>query len=294
MRIVFFGTSVFSAQVLEFLCKQGVFPVAIVTRPDRPQGRALQLAPSPVKTTARRLLPDIPIFQPEKASTDEFCAQLKEFSSDLFLVVAYGEILRKNILSIPAKACVNIHTSLLPKYRGASPIQGCLLQGDDISGVTFMEMALEMDAGDILKQEKVFLGEDTTAGELEGLLLQAVEKGLPELLANFDFYYKNKVRQDESQATFVKKITPEDCSLDWTCTCQELHNRIRALSPRPGAFTHMRLGESIKRVKILKSCWEKASNTVPGSLFMEKKKCKIACRDGYLSPTFLQVEGKKL
>ncbi len=296
MRIVFFGTSAFSAAILCALHKLSYDIVGIVTRPDRPQGRNLFLKPSAVKEYALESLPHVPVFQPEKASTEEFAEKLRNLAPDLFLVVAYGEILRQNILSIPKKACINIHTSLLPKYRGASPIQAALLQGDNVTGVTFMEMALKMDAGDILKQESVCIPSDMTVKELEEALCQTAIQALPEFLQNFDAYYLQKKPQDDSLATFVSKITPADCIPDWNRSAEEIHNQIRALSPYPGVFIQIRLGDEIKRLKILASKVEEGkieSMQLPGSLYVDKFNIKISCQKGVLSLLQVQLEGKK-
>ena len=293
MRIVFFGTSLFSASVLEFLVLQGFSIVGIVTRPDKPQGRDLKMGPSPVKQLAVSSNWNIPLFQPEKASTDIFCAQLQELQADLFLVVAYGEILKQNILSLPSKACINIHTSLLPKYRGAAPIQSCLKQGDTISGVTFMEMAQRMDAGDILKQEKVSIELDTNAEELEALLLQVTKKALPDLLLHFDDYYANKCPQEEEKATYVKKITAQDCIPDWTRSVEDLHNQVRALSPFPGIFIRLQIGKDVKRLKILKTSAEHSSVLSFGTLYRGSNFLKISCANGFLFLLRVQLEGKK-
>jgi methionyl-tRNA formyltransferase len=293
MRIVFFGTSSFSASLLETLSYLDHEIVGVVTRPDRPQGRSLRLRPSPVKEFSLKHHPSVPLFQPEKASTEGFCEELKALKADLFLVVAYGEILKQNILSIPFKACVNVHTSLLPKYRGASPMQGCLMQGDNVSGVTFMEMALKMDAGDVLKQEFVDVPLNMNVRQLEESLLAAAQKGLPDLLSRFDFYYESRKKQAEDKATFVSKITPDDCQLDWSKSVEELHNRVRALSPTPGVFVNLRFGSEVKRLKILESYPENASSEGEGVISLGKNSMKISCQNGFLSVLKVQLEGKK-
>ena len=293
MKIVFFGTSDFSAGILDLLKGLDHSIVAIVTRPDRPQGRNLKLKASPVKEFAEEFLPDVPLFQPEKASTEAFSDELKSFSSDLFIVVAYGEILKENILSIPSKAAINIHTSLLPKYRGAAPIQRCLMNGEPFSGVTFMEMVLKMDAGDILKQEIVPIDPDINVEQLELALLEASKKAIPELLSRFDFYYANKKSQDESLVTFAPKISSEDCIPDWSRTAQEIHNQIRALSPFPGVFVKVKFGSETKRVKILSSKILGSSSEESGRLFMDRKTMKISCKNALLELISIQVEGKK-
>jgi methionyl-tRNA formyltransferase len=155
MRIVFFGTSSFAARVLAKLIEHEYQIVAIVTRPDRSKGRNLQSTPPPVKEIAQKIRPDIPIFQPEKASTAEFASTLLPFEADLFVVVAYGEIIKKNLLEMPKLGCINIHASLLPKYRGAAPIQRALMAGEKETGITIIEMSAQMDAGDILAIEAI-------------------------------------------------------------------------------------------------------------------------------------------
>lgn len=293
MRIVFFGTSSFSVGILECLASLGHSIEAIVTRPDRPRGRDLRLQPCPVKEFSSHSLPNIPIFQPEKASTDLFCEELKKINPDLFLVVAYGEIIKSNLLSIPSLGCVNIHTSLLPAYRGAAPIQRCIMDGNLFSGVTFMEMALKMDAGDILKQEVVPISSEMNVVELEEALLCAAKKALPEFLLNFTSYYKKKTPQEESLVTFSPKITQEDCIIDWGKSVQSVHDQIRALSPYPGTFIRLRFGSEVKRLKILSSNIHQEPVEKTGVLLVDRTGMRISCKDGFLELLVVQLEGKK-
>jgi methionyl-tRNA formyltransferase len=294
MRIVFFGTSHFSAEILDFLHSLPLEIAAIVTRTDKPQGRDLQMGMSPVKQRALINYPNIPLLQPEKASTDAFCEELKVFSADLFFVVAYGEILKTTILSLPSKACINVHTSLLPKYRGAAPMQRCLMAGETITGVTFMEMALKMDAGDILLQEKVCIPPEMNVSELEQALLLASQKRLLEFLSNFDSYYAKKTAQVESDVTFAPKIMPEDCWIDPVQSAEALHNRIRALSPAPGAYFKVQFGSQVKRLKILKSILHSESNPyAPGHLWVQDSSLYLATGRGFLELIQVQLEGKK-
>ncbi len=295
MKIVFFGTSRFSAEILAFLYTLPHEIVAIVTRTDKPQGRDLRCQPSPVKQKALMLCPEVPILQPEKASTDSFCEELKAFDADLFLVVAYGEILRNNVLSIPSRACVNIHTSLLPKYRGAAPIQRCLMQGELASGVTFMEMALKMDSGDILLQEELVVSPEMDNAALEDALLHASFNRLPEFLDHFDSYYACKKAQNESEVTFAPKILPEDCVLVPARTADVLQNQIRALSPVPGAYIRIKLGAQEKRLKILKSRISQKVQSAPmGSLWAENSILYLSTARGCLELLEVQLEGKKV
>jgi methionyl-tRNA formyltransferase len=294
MKIVFFGTSRFSAEILAFLATLPHEILAVVTRPDRHQGRDLRLAFSPVKEWVLSHRPDIPLFQPEKASTEEFCEELKKFPADLFLVVAYGEILKTNILNLPSKACVNIHASLLPKYRGAAPIQRCIMDGEKTSGVTFMEMVLKMDAGDIIAQEEVSISDDMNALDLEKALLDASKKGLSELLLHFDSYYAKKQPQQESLVTFAAKITAEDSLVNWTQDARKIQNQIRGLSPSPGVYIRLQFGSQSKRLKILKSrvCKEKNSLS-PGQVEVGRASLWIGTGLGSLELQEVQLEGKK-
>lgn len=295
MKIVFFGTSQFSAEILAFLKTLPVEIVAIVTRTDKPQGRDLKLGMSPVKEMANSLFPNVPLFQPEKASTDEFSEILKSFDADVFFVVAYGEILRSNILSLPSKACINVHTSLLPKYRGAAPIQRCLMSGEPVSGVTFMEMALKMDAGDILLQEKVEITPEMNAFFLEEALLEASKKRLPEFLDHFDSYYSQKAVQEESLVSFAAKIGPDDCVMNWEKNAQELQNQIRGLAPFPAAYVKVQFGSQIKRLKILKSKVHLQNHSHrPGDVWIQNSSLFIAAAEGFLELLEVQLEGKKM
>jgi methionyl-tRNA formyltransferase len=178
VRIVFFGTSAFAARVLEDLIKQGIEICAIVTKIDKPKGRSLQTTPPPVKERALELAPQIPIYQPKKASTPEFAEILKNYQADLFVVVAYGEIIKTLLLEIPPLGCVNIHASLLPKYRGANPIVRCLMNGEKETGITIMDMVLEMDAGDMLEVAKIPIPDSMTFGELDQKCFKRRKKGM--------------------------------------------------------------------------------------------------------------------
>lgn len=294
MKIVFFGTSHFSAAILKFLYSLPHEICAVVTRVDKPQGRDLRMGASPVKQILPALSTQISILQPEKASTDEFAALLKTFKADLFLVVAYGEILKESILSIPTKASVNIHTSLLPKYRGAAPIQRCLMNGDLESGVTFMEMVLKMDAGDILLQERVGVPEDMDMASLEASLLSASQRRLAEFLEHFDEYYAKKIPQSEKGVSFAAKITSEDCVIDWSKSSVQIHNQIRALSPSPGAYTKIQFGSEIKRFKILKARSLQDAHKQPfGYIWIQNSSLYVAAGVGVVELLEVQIEGKR-
>ncbi len=167
------------------------------------------------------------------------------------------------------------------------------MDGKSVSGVTFMEMVLKMDAGAILKQERVSVLPEMNAGELEEALLVAAKKSLPDLLSRYDMYYSERKEQDQSKVTFAAKISPEDCILDWGQGVEAVHNRIRALSPFPGAFIRLRFGSEVKRLKILSSQVNKEVISEPGTLHVDRTGFKIACKDGLLELLFVQLEGKK-
>jgi methionyl-tRNA formyltransferase len=294
VRIVFFGTPHFAAEVLDHLLKQPHEIVGIVTRPDKPKGRSSKLMPSAVKALAQEKAPEIPLFQPKKASTGEFAAELRALKADVFVVVGYGEIIKTNLLELPEKMCVNIHPSLLPKYRGAAPIQSALLNGDAETGVTIMEMVLEMDAGDILEVEKISVPESMTFGELEEKLIALSGPALIRVLEKIEKGTVQKIPQDPSQVTFSKKITAEDRIIDWKRSSKEIHNQIRALSPRPGAYTFVDIGGEKKRLVIRRS--ENVSNAEAESgstALFQKDRWVVGCGSGGIALLEVQLEGKK-
>lgn len=296
MRIVFFGTSHFAAGVLSHLVQCATHEiVGVVTRPERPQGRSLRLSPSPVQQQANQILPSAPVFQPEKASTEEFAATLKNLRPDIFVVVAYGEIIKENLLRLPPMGCINIHASLLPKYRGAAPMQRCLMEGDAETGITIIEMVRAMDAGPMIEQQAIQVDENMTMGELEPLMLVTACSALDAALLAFQENRVVKVAQDESKVTFAAKITPDDEKIDWSQPARAIHNRIRALSPKPGAWCPVYLQGQEKRLKIKRSILRKELSGKPGHILsQDKKQLVIACGEGALQILEVQLEGKKV
>ena len=295
MKIVFFGTSPFAARILSYLLSQNIDVLAVVTRPDRPRGRSQHVSAPPVKEMALQLNPQLPIHQPEKASTHEFASLLKEYNADLFVVVAYGEIIKQNILDIPKWGCINIHASLLPKYRGAAPMQRCLIAGDSRTGVTIIDMVLQMDAGDMLGSAVVPISETMTCGELEEKLVAASCPLLLKTLDDFEQGTVKRISQNPQEVTFAAKITPDDEKIYWTESATNLHNRIRALSPAPGAWCTVWVGNEPKRFKIKRSAVLPEKQGQPGEIltFNAKEGLHVACREGALSLLEVQLEGKK-
>ncbi len=295
MRVVFFGTSHFASSLFLHLAHlKNIDIAAVVTRPDRARGRSLSLFFSPVKETLLQNFPSIPLFQPVKASTEEFAAIMRSYVPDLFVVVAYGEIIKQMILSIPKYGCINIHASLLPRYRGAAPIQRCLMAGEKETGITIIEMALSLDAGPMLKKVPVHITENMNFGELEQQLLKAACEALDKTLEALESGRVQKELQDETEATFAAKLTPKDEEIQWSEPAAEVHNRIRALSPLPGAFCLLNIGGQKKRLKITRSRLRNDLEGRPGDiLLLTKNSLVVACGEGGLELVEVQLEGKK-
>lgn len=298
MRIVFFGTSSFASFILkDLLVNQGEQVVAVVTRPDRPQGRKLQVSYSPVKECALELRPDLPLLQPEKSSHPDFAKLLQEFHADLFVVVAYGEIIKSNLLSMPKIGCINIHASLLPSFRGAAPMQRALLAGVQETGITIIQMTPEMDAGAMLVQKSLPVSSDMTLGELEGSMQLLAAELLKQALLKIRL--EGKVQgeaQDVSLVTFAPKLKPEEEKINWSLSAQEVHNQIRALSPLPGAWFALEVAGQVKRLKIKKARLEPFLEASPGSFiqFSPKQGWVIACAQGAVRLLEVQLEGKRV
>lgn len=294
MKVVFFGTPQFSADVLSYLLEHHVEIVAVVTRTDKPKGRTGHPVPTAVKKLVLEKAPSIPIFQPEKVSSPEFTDVLPAFDADLFVVVAYGEIVKQHILDMPKMGCINLHTSLLPKYRGAAPIQRCIINGESETGVSIMYMVKKMDAGDIIESVKVPIGPNDMFGNVEKKLC---EKGAELLLRVIQDFEKNGVTaepQEESLVTFAPKIELEDCEIDWSLPAQKIHNLVRGVNPYPGAWCYVEVKGSKKRLKIKASRVDEDNKGAPGEILScDSHGMIVGCGENALRITELQLEGKK-
>jgi len=294
MKVIFFGTPPFAANVLAFLIENQIQVDAIVTKPDKPQGRFGKPAYSAVKKRALEQYSGIPLFQPEQASESSFAETLRPFKADLFIVVAYGEIMKENLLQMPRLTCVNVHASLLPNYRGASPMQFALLNGDKETGVTIMEMTQKMDAGDIIMQKIVPISDEMNLEELEEQLCQAGCRALLQVIHDFDEGSIQKVPQDNAKATYVNKIDVTMAKIDWNEPAKALHNRIRAFSPKPGAWCFVQIEDQSKRLKVFRSQVFTEQEGNPGeTLVYDKHSWVIACGKNALQLLEVQLEGKK-
>jgi methionyl-tRNA formyltransferase len=250
MKIVFFGTPPFAAQVLQDLFKAGVDVVAVVSKPDRPQGRSLTPVATPVKVAAQTHKPSLLVHQPDVVSDPGFSHVLEAYHADLFVVVAYGEIIKQHLLDMPRLGCINLHASLLPKYRGAAPIQRCIINGEKESGITIMHMVKKMDAGDIISVVTVPIGAEMTYGELEKALCLVGSDALIKAIHDLEKGVAARIPQDHTQVTFAPKIELEDCEIRWSQPAQTIHNLVRGVSPHPGAWCYVYVRGAKKRLKI--------------------------------------------
>lgn len=291
MRIVYFGTPAFAAEVLRHLLKHHIEVVAVISKPDKPLGRSNKLLPVPVKLVAEEW--GIPIYQPEKVSAETHISHLISLKADLFVVVAYGEILKQHVLDIPKKACINLHASLLPKYRGAAPIQQAIIQGEVETGITIMHMVKKMDAGDIIFQTKVPITEEMNYGELSNNLQSIGAEALLKVIRQFDETIPSRVPQNELFATFAPKIELEDCRIDWRHSAQEIHNLIRGVNPEPGSWCDIRIGQDVKRLKIFRAILSKDKKLVPGQIAADSKRLFVGCGEDCLALQEVQLEGKR-
>ncbi|MBI5272489.1 MAG: methionyl-tRNA formyltransferase [Chlamydiia bacterium] len=294
LRIVFFGTPPFAASLLSYLLDAGIPILAIVTQPDRPQGRSLQKAFSAVKKTALERAPEIPLLQPEKGSDPDFLSSLRALQADLFVVVAFGQILPQQLLDIPPKGCINLHASLLPKYRGAAPIQRVLIQGENETGVAIQKMVKQLDAGDVIVTARMEIPLDMIFGELEEALCELSKPLLLLVLQSYVVGIPPAEPQNHSLATHAAKISTEEGEIHWAMPALKIHNLIRAFSPRPGAWCWFRQGEQMRRIKILRTALcsgqRMQKEAKPGQILSDEG--VVICGDGVLKLLVVQPEGK--
>jgi methionyl-tRNA formyltransferase len=291
LRVIFMGTAELACVSLRALLQSPQFEVcAVVTQPDRPKGRDLKLHPSEVKKVAVEA--NIPVLQPERAREITFVEQLKSYAPDYIVVVAYGQILPRAILDTPKFGCINVHTSSLPKYRGAAPIQAALLNGEAQTGVTIMLMDEGLDTGPILSQRAISIEPDDDAQILHDKLATVGAELLVPTLIDFAAGKIQKQAQDHAQATHVKKIKKEDGLLDWAQPARSLQNRIRAFRPWPGAFTYQQTPGKPRLLKIWRSEVDHAAKGVPGTvLAADNAGIVVACGEEALRVLTLQREG---
>jgi methionyl-tRNA formyltransferase len=290
LRIVFMGTPEFAVASLDALVKEGFNIVGVITAPDKPAGRGMQLQQSAVKKYA--VEKGLPVLQPEKLKAPEFLDELKALNADLQVVVAF-RMLPEVVWNMPPLGTINVHSSLLPKYRGAAPINWAIINGERETGVTTFKLKHEIDTGDILLQEKTSIGEAETAGELHDRLKELGAQLLVRTIKNLqDGILKERPQSEVAEnAKHAPKIFTETCEIDWQRPVQEVHNLIRGLSPFPGAFTQLQ-GKTLKiyRSEIEATIPDIAVGTVATD---NKTYLKFACLNGYIHIKEMQLEGKK-
>ncbi|MBO4913139.1 MAG: methionyl-tRNA formyltransferase [Butyrivibrio sp.] len=301
MKIIFMGTPDFAASALEKIIEAGHEITLVVTQPDKPKGRSGELQVSDVKACA--LKHGLPVFQPERIKLPENVAYLKDYEADIYVVAAFGQILSQEILDIPKFGCVNIHASLLPKYRGAAPIQQAIIDGEEKTGVTIMQMAAGMDTGDILLQKEIPIDDNETGGGLFDKLSELGAELIVEALPKIERGELTPVPQDEALATKCGKLSKNMGKIDFTKKAGAIRNLVRGLNPWPSAYTRLdgkmlkiwvadavedkKLKEIIGNVDVKKSA-------APGTVsFVTKDAIGVATGKGTLVLREVQLEGKK-
>ena len=290
MKTIFMGTPEFAIPSLKVV-SQNTDLKLIFTKEDKRNARGNKIIYSPVKQFG--LDNDIEVIQPKRMKDEEVIAKIKEINPDLIVVVAYGKILPKEIIDIPKYGIINVHSSLLPKYRGASPIHSAILNGDKESGVSIMYIEEGLDSGDVILKEICEITEDDTLGTLHDRLKELGAIGLEKALKLIEAEEVKAEKQDDSKATFVKPITKEQAKIDWNNTKEVIFNQIRGLNPFPGAYTHNEKNENIKIYKSEKL--EKEYDGENGTVVeMTKKGPVIKVANGALRLLEIKFEGKKL
>jgi methionyl-tRNA formyltransferase len=288
MRVVFLGTPDFAVASLNALISSGHQVVGVFTQPDRPKGRGKQLAESPVKSAARTV--GLTIYQPERIRRPESFELVKSLAPELIVVVGYGQIIPQTIIDLPKHGILNVHASLLPKYRGAAPIQWAIANGETQTGVTIMQIDAGLDTGDMLLKAAVPIGVDETAPELSvrlsplgaGLLIEALQQIATQSVC--------REKQDEAEATYAPMLKKEDGLIDWSRPAREIYNRLRGFAPWPGAYTTFR-GQQLL---VLSARVAEIAHAAPGTLQSDKRQLFVSCgENSALELLEVQLGGKK-
>ena len=289
-RIIFMGTPEFAVPSFTAVYKAGYNILSVITQPDRPKGRGRKIIPSPVKTEALKY--NIPVMQPENLNDGEILSIIKEMSPDIFIVAAYGLILRAHVLSIPKFGALNIHASLLPKYRGAAPINWAIFNGEKETGLSAMLLDEGMDSGDVFFTEKIFVDSTETAGQLHDRLMILSGPFILNVLDGLKNGMLTPVPQDKSMVSFAPKITNDMVKIDWNNTASKISGLIRGLDPKPGA-TAVLNGTELKLFSAILQK-EKIDGTKPGFIYgVSPEGVEVETSDGSVLVRELQCHGKK-
>lgn len=287
MRVVFFGTPEFAVPSLEALLGEGFDVLAVVTQPDRPQGRSRsQAVPSPIKQAAQA--DEVPVLQPERPTDPAFMQAFRALAPDVGVVVAYGHILKPDLLAIPPRGMVNLHPSLLPELRGAAPIEWAIINGLTHTGVSIMKMDSGMDSGPILHAIREELPPDITGGELSAHLSEIGAEALVEALMLLEQEAVRPRAQDDALATYAPKLTRETAHIDWTSAAERVARLIRGLDPRPGAWSTL----DGQAVKLFGAAAGAGRGGAPGEVLEADSRLRIATQDGTVVIEEVQAEGK--
>lgn len=289
MRVIFMGTPDFAVGTLEEIIKAGHEVVLVVTQPDKPRGRSGALQFPPVKECA--VAHGIEVFQPKKIREEENVEYLRKYNADIMVVAAFGQLLPKSILDMPKYGCINVHASLLPKYRGAAPIQWSVINGDPVTGVTIMQMDVGMDTGDMIATREVVIGEEETGGGLFDKLAEVGAKLCVDTMIEIENGTATRTPQNHEEATHVSMISKELGNVDWNKSAVEIERLIRGLNPWPSAYTQLD-GKTFKlwKAKVVKEDTDKT----PGTIVRVGKDClAVQTGSGLLSLLEVQLEGKK-
>lgn len=289
MKIIFMGTPDFAVRTMEALLAAGHEIVLAVTQPDKPKGRGKAVQFSEVKTAA--LAHQIEVYQPRRIREQECVEYLRRYEAQIIVVAAFGQILPKEILEMPKYGCINVHASLLPKYRGAAPIQWAVLNGEKTAGVTIMQMDVGLDTGDMLEKVELPLAEDETGGSLFEKLADAGANLCVQTVAHIQDGMVTRTKQDETQATHVGMITKSMGKIDWTKSAVQIERLIRGLNPWPSAFTTL----DGKNMKIWKAAILPGGDSGQAGqvIFVNKSQLVVQTGEGQLSLLEVQLEGKK-
>jgi methionyl-tRNA formyltransferase len=291
LRVAFFGTPGFAVPTLEHLVDSSNTVAGVITQPDRPRGRGQQLTEGPVKALAVAL--ELPVLQPEKLARDQFESQLRSINADIGVVAAYGKILPDWLLATPRLGLINVHASLLPKYRGASPVHRAVINGDRQTGVTIMRVVKALDAGPMLASATVPIGADDTTTTIESLLAVRGAELLVQTLGAIEAGSAHETPQDESQVTYAPKLAKGEGLIDWSRPAAAIHNLVRGLWPWPHAYTYL---AGVRYIIHRSRVSPHAAQAAPGSIIVASASegLHVACGDAAIELVHIQLEGKRV